>query len=210
MHAILNFLGRFQRMHLFTRVLVGFVFALIAWANTIPYYQDPAIVFAGYGWPFKCLELPTIVFHFLDGRRHPERSHYFYAPEFVVNLLVAFVIPALLAVLLERLVWKNSSRFRLHLSTCLIMLCVCAALLGANLYAQDPGKPAFMGSVEIRGWPFVCHETILLPAKNASVTEWHLDNLLFNAITAVLALGATVYICEYRHLRYAAKQPPVP
>jgi len=107
MHAILNFLGRFQRMHLFTRVLVGFVFALIAWANTIPYYQDPAIVFAGYGWPFKCLELPTIVFHFLDGRRHPERSHYFYAPEFVVNLLVAFVIPALLAVLLERLVWKN-------------------------------------------------------------------------------------------------------
>ncbi|MCW8132706.1 MAG: hypothetical protein KIS92_20330 [Planctomycetota bacterium] len=108
MTFVVGLAARFLRLHFFTRSLMLFVASLIAWANTIPYYQDPEIVYAGYGWPYKFLELPTLVFRFPDGRMFPEKTHIFYTPEFVVNMLIAFALVGVLVVVLERVVWRHA------------------------------------------------------------------------------------------------------
>jgi hypothetical protein len=106
--VVASLVKRFQRMHFFTRALLGFVALLIAWANTIPYYANQDVVYAGYGWPFKFLELPTIVIGFPDGTFYPPKSHVFYTPECIVNILVAFAILGVCSVALERYVWTHT------------------------------------------------------------------------------------------------------
>ncbi|MCW8132707.1 MAG: hypothetical protein KIS92_20335 [Planctomycetota bacterium] len=93
--------------------------------------------------------------------------------------------------------------FRLHLSTCVILLFAAGALIGANLYPQRsfPAPNVMRAIVQTNyGWPLV--GKIVVSNIYEDIDEWKLDNLVLDIIANAAILYAVAHLCEWRIRRW--------
>lgn len=95
--------------------------------------------------------------------------------------------------------------FRLHFSTCVILLFAAGALIGANLYPQkdEYRKRQFSAIFETKyGWPFVGRVVVKDAHRGSTIDEWKLDNLVLDVIANAAILYAVAHLCEWRIRRW--------
>lgn len=115
---------------------------------------------------------------------------------------------------------KKRGWFQVHLSTCVVLMCVAGALVWANVRNQAEGVMELVGDVGLYGWPYYCYASwyqqhtnpqsreifLVDEGEGRTIRQFSYKECAADLGVALIILGLTALVCEFNIYRRARKR----